>query len=100
MLVPDGAVSASDGALDVPEGGVDPFERGGQGGPAAGSGDDWLMDAAGIADAGEAAQAVADDGTSGIEIALRQGGDFGPAEPLDAAQLQAAWLTAWRGFDR
>jgi len=27
MLVADGAVSASDGALDVGEGGVDPFER-------------------------------------------------------------------------
>src|ERR1700757_3064909 len=100
MLVTDGAVSAGDGTLDVAEGGVDPLERGSQGGLATGSGDDWLMDAAGVADAGEAAQAVTDDGAGGIEIALCQGGDFGPAEPLDAAQLQAAWLTAWGGFVR
>src|SRR5712672_3063842 len=37
MLVADGAVSASDGALDVPEGGVDPLESRVQGGLATGS---------------------------------------------------------------
>src|ERR1700730_10860713 len=66
MLVTDGTVSASNGAFDVPEGGVDPFERGRQGGLAAGSSDDWLMDAASVADAGETAQAVTDDGAGGI----------------------------------
>ena len=66
MLVTDGTVSASDGAFDVPEGSVDPLERGRQGGPAARSCDDRLMDAPGFADAGETAQAV----TDGIEIAL------------------------------
>src|ERR1700688_2280791 len=69
MLVTDGAVSASDGALDVAEGGIDPLERGDQGGRAAGSGDDRLMDAPGTGDASETAQAVADDGAGGIEIA-------------------------------
>src|SRR5216683_1182251 len=62
MLVTNGAVSASDGAFDVAEGGIDPLERGVQGGLAAGSGDDWLMDAAGVADTGETAQPVTDDG--------------------------------------
>src|SRR5712691_914899 len=100
MLVTDGTVSASDGAFNVPEGGVDPLERGGQGGLAAGSGDDRLMDAPGVADTGEAAQAVTDDSAGGIEIALRQGRDFGPAQTLYPAQLQADWLTLRCGFDR
>src|SRR6476661_5507396 len=100
MFVTDRPVSAGDGTLDVPEGGIDPLECRAQGGLAAGPGDDWLMQAVGVADAGEAAQAVTDDGAGGSEIALRQGDDFGPAEPLEAAQLQAAWLTAWRGFNR
>ena len=43
MLVTDDAVSAGDGTLDVAEGGIDPFERGDQGGLATRSGDDWLM---------------------------------------------------------
>src|SRR5882724_8554602 len=100
MLVPDGTVSASDGAFDVPEGGVDPLERGGQSGLAAGSSDDWLMDAPGVADTGETAQAVTDDSAGGIEIALRQGRDFGTAETLYPAQLQADGLTLRCGFDR
>src|SRR5437016_12751844 len=58
------------------------------------------MDAAGVADPSEAAQAVTDNGAGGIEIALRQGRDFGPAETLHAAQLQADWLALWCGFDR
>jgi hypothetical protein len=32
VLVSDGAVSAGDGTLDVPQGGIDPLERRGQGG--------------------------------------------------------------------
>src|SRR5713226_1806887 len=100
MLVTDGTVSASDGAFDVPEGSVDPLERGRQGGPAARSCDDRLMDAPGFADAGETAQAVTDDGAGGIEIALFQGHDFGTAETLYPAQLQADWLPLRRGFDR
>ena len=82
MLVVDGPVSASDGTLDVPEGGIDPLECRGQGGLAAGSSNDWLMDAAGVSDTGEAAQAITDDGAGGIEIALGQGRDFGTAETL------------------
>src|SRR5947209_10558472 len=35
-----------------------------------------------------------------MEIALRQARDFGPAETLHAAQLQADWLALWCGFDR
>src|SRR5712692_6927024 len=100
MLVTDGPVSASDGALDVAEDGIDPLERGGQGGLAAGSGDDRLMDAPGVADTRETAQAVTDDGAGGIEIARRQGGDFGTAKTLHPAQLQADWLALRRGFDR
>lgn len=100
MLFTDSAVSAGDGALDVAEGGIDPLERGIEGGLAAGSGDDRLMDTAGVADTGKAAQAVADDGAGGIEIARRQDRDLGPAETLDAAQLQADRLTLRRGFDR
>jgi hypothetical protein len=100
MLVPDGTVSASDGAFDVPEGGVDPLERVGQSGLAAGSSDDWLMDAPGVADTGETAQAVTDDRAGGIEIALCQGRDFGTAETLYPAQLQADWPTLRCGFDR
>src|SRR5260370_33953088 len=65
MLVTDGTVSASDGAFDVPEGGVDPLERWGQSGLAAGSSEDWLMDAPGVADTGETAQAVTDDSAGG-----------------------------------
>src|ERR1700675_5138714 len=76
MLVTDGTVSASNGAFDVPEGSVDPLERGRQGGPAARSCDDRLMDALGFADAGETAQAVTDDGAGGIEIARPQGRDL------------------------
>src|SRR5580693_4768257 len=100
MLVADGAVSASDGALDVAEGGVDPLESRVQGGLATGSSDDRLVDAAGVADPSEAVQAVADNGAGGMEIALRQGRDFGTAETLYAAQLQADWLALWCGFDR
>src|SRR5216684_2245137 len=100
MLVSNGTVSASDGAFDVPEGGVDPLERWGQSGLAAGSSEDWLMDAPGVADAGETAQAVTDDSAGGIEIALRQGRDFGTAETLYPAQLQADWFALRCGFDR
>src|SRR5262252_3197208 len=53
MLVPDGTVSASDGAFDVSKGSVDPLERGGQSDLAARSSDDRLMDAPGVADTGE-----------------------------------------------
>src|SRR6516162_6578514 len=76
MLVVDGAVSASDSALDVAEGGVDPPEGRVQGGLATGSSDDRLVDAAGAADPSEAVQAVTDNGAGGMEIALRQGRDF------------------------
>src|SRR5260370_4948152 len=100
MLVTDGTVSASDGAFDVSEGSVDPLKGGRQGGLAARSGDDRLMDAPGFADAGETAQAVTDDGAGGLEIALCQGHDFGTAETLYPAQLQADWLTLRCGFDR
>src|SRR5260370_7956584 len=100
MLVADGAVSASDGALDVAEGGVDPLESRVQGGLATGSSDDRLVDAAGVADPSEAVHAVTDNGAGGMEIALRQGRDFGTAETLHAAQLQADWLALWCGFDR
>src|SRR5216684_6440960 len=100
MLVTDGTVSASDGAFDVPEGSVDPLERGRQGGPAARSCDDWLMDAPDVGDAGETAQAITDDSAGGIEIALCQEHDFGTAETLYPAQLQADWLTLRCGFDR
>src|SRR5260370_6611236 len=100
MLVTDGTVSASNGAFDVPGGSVDPLERGRQGGLAARSCDDRLMDARGFADAGETAQAVTDDGAGGIEIALCQGHDFGTAETLYPAQLQADWLPLRRGFER
>src|SRR6516162_7393893 len=61
MLVADGAVSASVGAL---EGRV-------QGGLTTGSSDDRLVDAAGVADPSEAVQAVTDNGAGGMEIALR-----------------------------
>src|SRR5215813_4698912 len=84
MLVADGTVSARDGALDVAEGGVDPLR-----GLTTRSSDDRLVDAAGVADPSEAVQAVTDNGTGGMEIALRQGRDFGSAEALHAAQLQA-----------
>ena len=92
MLAADGAVSASDGALDVAEGGVDPLEGRVQGGLATGSSDDRLVNAASVADPSEAVQAVADNGAGGMEITLRQGRDFGTAETLHAAQLQADWL--------
>src|ERR1700739_3261095 len=100
MLVVDGAVSASDGALDVAEGGVDPLEGRVQCGLATRSSDDRLVDAAGVADPSEAVQAVTDNGTGGVEIPPRQGRDFGTAETLHAAQLQADWLALWCGFDR
>src|SRR5215467_1931643 len=100
MLAADGAVSTSDGALDVAEGGVDPLESRVQGALATGSSDDRLVDAAGVADPSEAMQAVTNNGAGGMEIALRQGRDFGTAETLYAAQLQADWLALWCGFDR
>src|SRR5438067_6766625 len=100
MLVADGAVSAGDGALDIAEGGVDPLEGRVQGGLATGSSDDRLVDTAGVADPSEAVQAVTDNGAGGMEIALRQARDFGTAETLYAAQLQADWLALWCGFDR
>src|SRR5690348_13280122 len=99
MLVADGAVSACDGALDVAEGGVNPLEGRVEGGLATGSSDDRLVDAAGLADPSEAVQAVTDNGAGGMEIALRQGRDFGTAETLYAVQLQADWLALWCGFD-
>src|SRR5260370_17707822 len=99
MLVADGAVSASDGALDVAEGGVDPFEGRVQGGLATGSRDDRLVDAAGVADPSEAAQAVTDNGAGGIEIALPQGPDFPTAETLHPAQHQTDCLALPRRFD-
>src|ERR1700758_2126792 len=100
MLVADGAVSASDGALDIAEGGVDPLEGRVQDGLATGSSDDRLVDAAGVADPSEAVQAITDNGAGGMEIALRQGRDFGTAETLHAAQLQADWLALWCGSCR
>ena len=54
--------------------------------------DDRLVNAAGVADPSEAVQAVTDNGAGGMEIALRQGRDFGTAETLYAAQLQADGL--------
>src|ERR1700737_2639544 len=92
MLVADGAVSASDGALDVAEGGVDPLEGRVQGGLATGSSDDRLVDAAGVADPSEAVQAVTDNGAGGMEIALRQGRDFGTAETLHARNFKRIGL--------
>src|ERR1700739_2515843 len=100
MLVADGAGRASDGALDVAEGGVDPLEGRVQSGLATGSSDDRLVDTAGVADPSEAAQTVTDNGAGRMEIAPRQGRDFGMAETLHAAQLQADWLALWCGFDR
>ena len=100
MLVADGAVSARDGALDVAEGGVDPLEGRVQGGLTTRSRDDRLVDAAGGADPSEAMQAVTNNDTGGMEIALRQGRDFGPAETLHTAQLQAVWLALRCGLDR
>src|SRR6201981_1643157 len=100
MLVADGAVSASDGALDIAEGGVDPLESRVQGGLATGSSGDRLVDAAGVADPSEAVQAVTDNSAGGLEIALRQGRDFGTAETPYAAQLQTDWLALWWGFER
>jgi len=100
MLVPDGTVSAGDGAFDVSEGSVDPLERGGQSDLAARSSDDRLMDAPGVADTRETAQTVTDDSASGIEIALRQGSDLRAAETRHAAQFQTDWLALWCGFDR
>src|SRR5262249_61579269 len=91
---------ASDGALDIAEGGVDPLEGRVQGGLATGSSDDWLVDATSVADPLKAVQAITDNGAGGVEIALRQGRDFGSAEALHAAQLQADWLGLWCGFDR
>src|SRR5258708_35781970 len=82
MLVTDGTVSASNGAFDVPEGSVDPLERGRQGGLAARSCDDRLMDAPGFADAGETAQAVTDDGAGGAENAAWQRHQVGPGAAL------------------
>src|SRR5260221_9022688 len=98
MLVTDGTVSASNGAFDVPEGSVDPLERGRQGGLAARSCDDRLMDSPGFADAGETAQAVTDDGAGGIGNAPCQGHQFGTAETPCPAQLQAGLLPLPRGF--
>src|ERR1700758_4012015 len=100
MLVADGAVRASDGALDIAEGGVAPLESRVQGGLATGSSDDRLVDAAGVAEPSEAVQAVTDNSAGGLEIARRQGRNFGTAETLHAAQLQADWLALWGGFDR
>src|SRR5207245_5915939 len=59
-----------------------------------------LVDSAVVADPSEAVPAVTDNGARGMEIALRQGRDFGTAETLHAAQLQADWLALWCGFDR
>src|SRR5512133_2450272 len=85
MLVMDGTVGASDGAFDVSEGGIDPFKRGRQGGAATRSGNDWVMDAPGFADAGETAQAITDHRAGGIEIVRRQGRNLGAAEAFHPA---------------
>src|ERR1700752_4849525 len=100
MLVTDGGVRAGDGAPDVTDGGVDPLGDRVQSGLATGSSDDRLVDTAGVADRSEAAQTVTDNGAGGMEIALRQGRDFGTGETLHAAQLQADWLALWCGFER
>src|ERR1700751_931900 len=55
--VADIAVSTSDGALDVAEGGVDPLESRVERGLVTGSSDDRLVDAAGVADPSEAVEA-------------------------------------------
>src|SRR6516162_6320088 len=68
MLVADGAVSASDSALDVAEGGVDPLEGRVQSGLATGSSEDRLVGEAGVADPSEAVQAVTDNGAGGMEL--------------------------------
>src|SRR6516164_7678625 len=68
MLVADGAISASDGTLDVAEGGVDPLEGRVQGGLATGSSDDWLVDAASVADPRKAVQAVTDKVLAGWKL--------------------------------
>src|SRR5512147_2882386 len=70
VLVADRPIGTDDRRLDVAERGVDPLEGGRQHCLAAGSGVDRLMRAAGVGDAAEAAEAVADDGAGGIEAAL------------------------------
>src|SRR5258708_39844199 len=57
MLVTDGTVSARNGAFDVPEGSVDPLERGRQGGLAARSCGGRVVDRPGFAGAGGTAEA-------------------------------------------
>src|SRR5204862_6651091 len=66
MLVTDGTVGASDSALDVSEGSVDPLTGGHQGGAATRPGDARLMDAPAFAAAGGAAQGVTDDSARGL----------------------------------
>src|SRR5260370_19252118 len=100
VLIPDGTVSASDGAFDVSEGSVDPLERGGQSDLAARFSDDRLMDAPGVADTGETAQTVTVDSASRIEISLPQGTALRAAETRHAAQLQTDWRALRCGFDR
>src|SRR5437763_16976401 len=100
MLVADCAVSASDGALDVAEGGIDPFECGVQRGLAAVPGYDRLMDPAGVTYAGEAAHSVTDAGAGGIDIALPTGRECGTAAPRHAAQLHGEWIALRIGVDR
>src|SRR5512134_4150570 len=89
VLLADRPVGGGNGGLDVAKRGVDPLEGGCEHRLAAGSGVDRLMRAAGVGDAAEAAEAVADDGAGGIEAAPGQLFDLLAAEALDPAQLQA-----------
>lgn len=77
------------GGLDVTEEGVGPLECRGQDGLAAGVGTDDLLRAAGIGDATEAGEAVADDVAAGGYAAACQLLDGLAPETLDPAQLQA-----------
>src|SRR5438093_12369056 len=85
MLVTDGTVGASDGALDVSEGRVDPLKGGYQGAAATRSGDDRVMDAPGFADAGETVKAITDAGDGGRVIVRTQGPKLGAAAAFPPA---------------
>jgi len=67
VLGTDGTVRTDDGGFDVPERGVDPFERRASSGGRPTAGADRFMLASGIADVAETGETIADDSARRIK---------------------------------
>ena len=99
VLAADGAVGSGERGLDVAQRSVDPFEGRGMDRLWTRPGLDHVVDASGLGDGTEAAQAVADHVTGWVEAAFGEFGHRVAAELGDPAQLDVNRLAFLGGLD-